>query len=261
MCCHCCDGGEKKVIPSSFSDAFETLQTKTVQPGEESIVFFGQIPKGNVGFLYNIASNYSDGVTWSWFIDDEPIESDVMEPLGDMNSPMVFEPPYVVKMSVRVVAKNESEYVVDLSVFCDGKYFLIPDKVQPSTLFRPLMLQPLEVQTQEEKSVRMLLSDIKEEIQNQVPAGVSDDKYLAVTDVICMYTGSDDGPLNYTSCSVVNTGPNNVYVSVNEWNNPEAPITPGESQNFDFSRRGAIKKIFLICNAGETANVKIHAMK
>ena len=251
------------MIPAPFSDIFPSTQTTELPSNEEGVVFFGEIPQGYVGFLEKIASNYIEGIKWSWYIDDELIEIDIEEPIGDLVNPTDFNPPYVINHAIKVVAKNESDSSVLLEVFCDGNYYKIPDRIQPATLMQPLMLQPLEVQTQEGKSVKTLLTDIKAEIQNQVPKGVTDDKYLAITEVIYLFDERTNNgePLNYTSCSIINTGPDNVYVAINEWKNPEAPITPGESHNFDFSRRGAIKKIYLICNAGETANVKIHAMK
>lgn len=109
--------------------------------------------------------------------------------------------------------------------------------------------------------VEHLLTDINTTLKNKEPEGKTRDMLLNITDAVYMHTDEKEGGLNWTTCSILNSGPNNVYFAINEWEQPTAPLLPGESINIDFERRGAIKKIWLICDTGETAQVRIYAIK
>jgi len=246
------------MIPSPFSELFSTTQSATLAPHSEGRIFYGEMPAEHVGFLSKLISNQYPGVVWSWYIDGELIEENIESIVGD-----VYDPPYVVKRGLEVVARNDSEMEILLEVICDGDFYAIPEKVQSPTLVQPLMLKPFPVVTQEGKAVKKILTDIRDEMKSQVPLGEITDEYLDITDAVyLLYDEKNEGnSLEWTSCGVANRGPNDVFVAVNEWKVPEAPIVPGESQNFDLHRRGAIKRLYLICNSGETARVKIHALK
>ena len=194
-----------------------------------------------------MASNDFDGVKWSWYVDGECIEKDIEHALGDMEKPAIFKPPYLVKKSIEVIAENDNDAEVDLEVLCIGICYKIPEKPIPE-------IQPFE-------SATAILQEIKQEIQSQVPKGEALDKKVNVTNTVKELWNEAQQGLNWTSCAIFNKGPNDVYVSVNKWRWPEAPVSVGQTMNFDFSKRGAIKKIYLKCDDGETATVNIHAMK
>jgi len=225
-------------------------QNIIVKSHSEERVYYGELPEKHAGFLGALASNDFDGVKWSWYIDGECVEKDIEHALGDMENPTIFNPPYLVKKSIEIKAKNDNDVELDLEALCVGICYKIPEKPIPE-------IQPFEPAT-------AILQEIKQEIQDQVPEGVALDKKVEVTNAISEVWDTDyeaQNGLNWISCSVFNKGPNDVYVSVNKWIWPEAPLSVGQTMNFDFSKKKAIKKIFLKCDDGGTATIHIHAMK
>ena len=81
-----------------------------------------------------------------------------------------------------------------------------------------------------------------------------------VTDVITELYHQKDG-FPWYSFSLYNNGPNSVYCCVNNWKWAEAPILVGQSVSFDFKRRGAITKVLLKCDQGETANISLNIIE
>jgi hypothetical protein len=233
-----------------FSQLFPMNQTSIINAHSEERVFYGEISEGYVGFLGAIASNDFEGVKWSWYIDGECVEKDIEHALGDMAKPSIFNPPYLVNKSIEIKAKNENNAEVQLDTLCIGICCLLPTEKIPA-------MQPFE-------PVATILTEIKKEIQDQVPEGEALDKSVSVTSAITEVYDTDyeaQKGLNWMSCSIFNKGDDDVYVSVNKWKWPEAPLSVGQTMNFDFSKKKAIKKIFLKCDAGKTATITIHAMK
>jgi len=111
------------------------------------------------------------------------------------------------------------------------------------------------------QNIKTVGQEIKEEIDTQQPEGKQTDRYESVTDQVNMVYDEANHGLNWTSCSLVNDGPDGVYVAVNEWEQPLAPIPIGESIDIDLKQRYAIKKIYLVCAAGETSTVRLYALK
>jgi len=239
-----------EIEKNPFSELFPMKQDILVKSHSEERVYHGEIPEKHIGFLGAMASNDFDGVTWSWYIDGECVEDGIEHPLGDMESPTIFNPPYLVKKSIEIRAENDNDVELRLEVLCIGICYKIPEKPIPE-------MQPFEPAT-------AILREIKQEIQDQVPEGEALDKKVEVTNQITEVWDTDyesQNGLNWMSCAVFNKGPNDVYVSVNKWTWPEAPLSVGQTMNFDFSKKKAIKKIFLKCDDGETSTVNIHAMK
>ncbi len=230
-----------------FSQLFPTNQTSIIKARSEENVYFGEIPEKYVGFLGAIGSNDFENVKWSWYIDGECVEKNIEHALGDMAKPSIFNPPYLIQKSIEIKAKNENDVEVEFEALCIGVCYLIPiPEIQP---FEP---------------VASILTEIKKEIQDQVPEGEALDKSVSVTSAISEVYDTDyeaQKGLNWMSCSVFNKGPDDVYISVNKWKWPEAPLSVGQTMNFDFSKKKAIKKIFLKCDDGNTSNIDIHAMK
>lgn len=110
------------------------------------------------------------------------------------------------------------------------------------------------------QSVRTEGVQIQKEINIEKPVGNLIDMNVSVTDQITeLYEQKDEFP--WTSCSVVNDGSGGVYVVANDWKQPVAPIPPRESLDIDLKARGALKRLYLLCPPGETATVRIYALK
>lgn len=233
------------MIKTPFSKSFQPIQRKLVNANSDAIIFHGDMPMGATGFLGVLSSNDYDGVIWSWYIDDECIEDNVQHALGDMQKPEILKPPYVIKKYIEVKAKNTLQIPIILEVYCDGVCYTQEQTVMPMIPVTPTMV----------------LQEIRDEIKSKNPEGEVTDELINVTSAVQdVYDEAQHG-LQWTVCDVVNRGPNNVYVAVNEWKQPVAPLLPGEAQNIDLGKRAAIKRIYLKCDAGETAQVRLHALK
>ena len=229
-----------------FSQIFQTMQQRHVAGSCEEMVFIGELPNGYIGFLNSIASSAHPNVLWTWYIDDEKIES-IPSAIGDIRQPVLFNPPYLVKKKVEVRCRNNNEESLTMDVFCNGECYPLPE---------PLALQPIR-----QNQTNELLTDIKTELQSVKPVGEVTDEYITVTDTVYELYDIPNHGLHWTTCSIMNRGPNDVYVAVNEWKRPDAPLLVGESMSIDLSKRGSIKRIYFVCDSGERAVVRVHAIK
>jgi len=108
-----------------------------------------------------------------------------------------------------------------------------------------------------------LLKDIRDDAREQIPVGEIYDRQVTVNEAVTLideYT-NNGRPLNWSSVDIINKGPDPVYACVNEWLDPQASISINQSMNFDFKRRGSIQKLYLKCDAGDTATVAIHIVE
>jgi len=106
-----------------------------------------------------------------------------------------------------------------------------------------------------------VLNQILTEIQNQVPEGKVLNREEHITDAITMLYDEETDGLNWTSFDLSNNGPNDVFFSVNDWEWAEAPLPVGQTINIDLKKRAAIKRVYLKCDSGETADVGFIIMK
>lgn len=75
----------------------------------------------------------------------------------------------------------------------------------------------------------------------------------------------------WIGCTIANDGPDPVYIFINNMVDIQendakgskqgnvAPLSIGESLVFNSKRRDGIRKIFLICDTGDTANIRIYS--
>lgn len=98
-----------------FSEFGNILQSKVVQPGETLEIFNLQMPKNYIGFLYYMAN---DSFPMKLNIDGEEI--DIKEIIAPIDSPKLYDPPYIVKNSIKVSAKNETQEEKKISFYIDG---------------------------------------------------------------------------------------------------------------------------------------------
>ncbi len=111
-------------------------------------------------------------------------------------------------------------------------------------------------------SVVPILTEIKNEIAIEKPVGEVSNLSVVVTDRITdLYSPNAEYGLPWSSFDFTNNGPDGVYLGVNQWDWPEAPLPVGQSLNIDFGQKGSIKRVFLKCDAGQTSNVSFHIIK
>ena len=126
---------------------------------------------------------------------------------------------------------------------------------------KPIELLPHMVLKEVNQQVNPVLEKIEKNISMQIPKGEVTDMLTEVSDSVKMLYNEKSKGLNWSSFTVTNVGGSPVYMAVNTWRRPESPIYPGENIDVDFRQRGAIKKIYLVCDKGENTTVKIHAIK
>lgn len=111
----------------------------------------------------------------------------------------------------------------------------------------PQRLQPLE--------------DASEAIHSTQPLGEAFDMEVNATAGITEIYDPTTHKIPWTSFDMNNNGPDPVYFCVNEWRDPQAPLMPGKSINVDMKKQGAIKKVYLKCDQGKTANISFYIIK
>jgi len=200
-----------------------------------------RLPENLVAFIYQIEFN-NLAVEWEWIIDGELVDIIIDKPI------LYFNPPFLVEKYTAISAYNPTDLDIIVKTSLSG------------VTHRVLSIMDGIEEVEEEKP-----GDIEEvtvkELKESTAKGEILDKKIEVSDTVYMlYDGKNKG-LNWTACDITNRGPNNVYFCINKWRRPEAPLTPGLTANIDLGERGAIKKIFFICDKGETATVYIRVLK
>jgi hypothetical protein len=175
-----------------------------------------------------------------------------------------FEPPYIVKnkieidpgdtlFNIRFDGEEISENItVTEDILCDGLGF----KDKPNSLAMEAV--PLTL-----GSTNQILNDIHTTLKEQQPVGEIFDMIVEVTGNTVYKLDKDDeqNDLDWSSCTIINKGPGNLYVSVNTWKRPVDPLGVGDTMPINMGKRGAIKILYFVSEANQTATVKIQAMR
>lgn len=138
---------------------------------------------------------------------------------------------------------------IGISIFAAGMLaFYLINKYFSNPMATPLVLQPLNKQ-QPVINYNTYSQPVEEHSEYTASRNydITDSSKL-VTDI------------SWDSIDIVNNGPNPVYISVNRWERPDAPLRVGNSMSFSFGKDG-IKKIYFKCDSGETANVDVYITK
>ena len=98
-----------------FSEIGNLLQSEDVQSGETVEIFKLEMPKNYIGFLYYLANDY-----FPLKINIDGEEIDVNQIIAPIDSPKLFNPPYMVKDSIKVSATNETAESRKISFYADG---------------------------------------------------------------------------------------------------------------------------------------------
>ena len=209
--------------------------------GKEERIFYLEIPVGSVGFLYKIGVNRKENISWIWIIDREIIH----EEIGTLEMVAYYDPPFLIKRFIELRAKNNSDNDILLKAYCDGIYYG----------------QRREQKQDTQKDIQMveLLKEIRDKLHEERTEGKVFDKKVEVTDKIKMLY--EPGGLNWTACDITNIGANDVYFCINKWKRPEAPLEPNLTANIDLGKKGAIKRIYFVCDSGKSTTVYIRVLK
>ena len=144
-------------------------------------------------------------------------------------------------------------------IACVGIVAYMFIRIRETPLRTNMMAAPRLIPVNNNTDSNSILREINNSINMQVPIGEVTDENVDVTGVITeLYQQKEGFP--WTSFSITNHGPDGVYLSVNTWRRPESPVPAGQTVSIDLKKRGAIKRVYLKCDAGDTANVDIHAI-
>lgn len=116
---------------------------------------------------------------------------------------------------------------------------------------------------EEERNFRIekKISSIHETIKSKIPVGISDNLSKTVTGRITDLRPGNTKSMPWMSFSLMNDGPNEVNVIINERTTEKAPVKRGEVLDADLLAKGMIHRVWLYCERGETAGVRIYALK
>jgi hypothetical protein len=101
------------------------------------------------------------------------------------------------------------------------------------------------------------LAKLEETVKQQIPDGVIVPKTVT-------FTGSTIIDLRaepWYSFSLFNDGEGDIYVGVNTSPEQQVPIHRNESYDCPFGKRGSIKTIYLVCEKGKSATVRIYGIR
>ena len=216
-------------------------QSAIVQKGKEVRVFYLKLPESIVCFVYKVA--VSNNTKWKWIIDGEEVDFHL-----EGNKIYHFDPPFLVRDFIEFYAKNDGNADTIATVFCDGVCHkeVVIDRYTPPQDFSEVVNS---------------LKEIKNALEIKTAEGEVFDRKVDVTDTIKMLYEERSGGLNWTACDITNAGPDPVYIAINKWVRPESPLAPGLTTNIDLGKRGAIKKLYLVCDKGKRATVHIRVLK
>lgn len=103
-----------------FSKFGKILQEKIVGPNETEEIFRLEIPENYVGFLYYLANSY---FPLKLNIDGE--ELSINEIIAPINSPRLFNPPFLIKKFVKISAHNTTKESKKISCYLDGAVYSV----------------------------------------------------------------------------------------------------------------------------------------
>lgn len=87
-----------------FSKFGSILQEQILEAGETAEIFTLEMPKNHMGFLYYMANDY---FPLKLIIDGEEI--DINQIIAPIDSPKLFDPPYLVEKFIKVSTTNKGE--------------------------------------------------------------------------------------------------------------------------------------------------------
>lgn len=209
-------------------------------PSKEKVLIYKlELPIDIVAFIYKLVLD-NLLVELEWVIDDEKVTTEIDQPV------LYFDPPFLVEKYTTIYAYNPTDKDMIMKIQITGVTHRVLSIIEDIT---PTIVEPVEEKT-----------PIKELEESTVTGEILDRK-ITVTDTIYMLYDDKNKGLNWTACYITNNGPSNVYFCINKWKRPEAPLIPGLTANIDLGERGAIKKIFFVCDKGETTTVYIRILK
>ena len=108
---------------------------------------------------------------------------------------------------------------------------------------------------QQDQGITELLTETLDVLKSQIPEGRQEEREAHVT-----HDHYDITDIKWCSMFLINDGPDDVYMGLNDRDFPSTPIKKGEMPTFDFTKKGGIYKVRLTCDEGETADVRIFAI-
>ena len=137
-------------------------------------------------------------------------------------------------------------------------------KVEVATRQRPYVQEAIQTQILYDIAGMLedqgkTLIDFFNDWKETIPRGRIRPLDLTVTATITELNPTNAPDMPWMTIDLFNDGPNPVYVTINEeFTRRKAPLTIGETLTVDMKKRN-INKIFLFCDAGNTANIRIYA--
>ena len=103
-----------------FSKFGSILQEKTLEPKETAEIFKFELPENYIGFLYYLANNY-----YPLKLDIDGEKMDIKGIIAPINSPKLFDPPFIVKKYITATASNTTEESKTIKFYADGVVYSV----------------------------------------------------------------------------------------------------------------------------------------
>ena len=161
---------------------------------------------------------------------------------------------------MKLLKETYEHMFVGIAIFVGGmvtiillmKYLNQPASAQASPEPIPSVIPVMNLSKQ--------LDKINNSINLQIPKGTFENRTIVVDDTITLIDKKEEGGLNWHSCDCTNDGPSGVYIGINKWDSPEAPLPAGQSLNINMGK-GAIDKLYLKAETGGTATLRFYIIK
>lgn len=103
--------------------------------------------------------------------------------------------------------------------------------------------------------------EVKKSVDSTIPEGTYlEDSFDITEDLVPIYFHGRDDLYPIHDFHLFNDGPNDVFIMVNDSPTPKTPVKRTEGVHVDMKAR-KIYRIIVYCKSGETAKVRIHALR
>lgn len=210
------------------------IQKALVEAGRTKIVYRLDVPKDSTAFIWLVANNpMPPGSQAEWIVDNElvdlpdlKIKQPITQQLASFEKPLRINPPIIAKKQVLWTATSPTPYTCVVGL--DGEIYIASSTEQVIARALTEALKAAEKPSTILKPLKINVTDEVFEVKPTTP---------------------------WKGFSIINDGPNPVYVMVNEQiAEPEAPLNIGDNLDQDI----LTNVLYLVCDKGETASVRVY---
>lgn len=132
------------ILPPAI-DFPQPQRKKTIASGGTETVYEERIPDGMVGFLRELAVEWDDdGLSWVHLDGMLWLQDPIDFPIGSVDDPIIFEPPYIIKHSIKIDIYNGTSASSEFRVYVGGLLFYKKREEEQEVAVAPIPEPSLE---------------------------------------------------------------------------------------------------------------------